>query len=797
MQVITEIQTSMKFMKELPGFPAEFLNCYEIENIASLSWPVNLYSVRRSDRRKQRHEDRKVLKDVIFELKKKHRERCRGYGFIVDVDESSVVVPADWDIPDVANCNGYDVNFSHMFLASGTEPNHHPIISGIVRDGVKKHFKDHLFSYELGSLWQNYGSFCQMPEPTDSGHNLCRRFTALIKNLRRNRIAVQCNVNTTMIDGRTLADYYRTGEIDLLAGMIEAKRQFKLTRKDMPPAIRVWHNMSSEHMTAAEVLDLEEPDEIIAHAKLHPDKQRALLIENISCLPFLRPSVPVPLRDLRLVLDPSILGEGHSETILEPDEREKFAKKIRDFISGANIYGKALTLAKLPVDASKFPGHVIFPPAIRVRSAGANERIIPAPVFGENAESSLIDRARERTTSIRKHGFLQRRNINPVLAFPKRFGDRSPFEMRKFLNGIWERQGIDFRFEVFRYADVEELRREIERVGYDSAMVVLPERSSWGNRPNDTHEIIKQRIPVPTQCIHIDHTTPKEWVGKSFSEFQNRKPRWANRVRQIYELCLLNLLVKHGWVPFAPFDSFHYNVQVGLDVGGRHNDRVMACLGYGFGKPGDGLLFLPAEIPIDVKKGEPIPTECLFQGLLKLFEYMHSQLVNARVIPDYERVLFLRDGSLLGDGDEWNERQALERLHSEFLNRKWLTENSRWTAVELSKRAEDLRLLRNNSGIENPLAGKCIFPFDNDQDALICTTGAPYLTQGTAAPILAHISDIYGAAVVSDAIRDVVWGADMSFTKPDTGIRLPWVLHVADSGALQISRSYKISGITA
>jgi hypothetical protein len=26
---------------------------------------------------------------------------------------------------------------------------------------------------------------------------------------------------------------------------------------------------------------------------------------------------------------------------------------------------------------------------------------------------------------------------------------------------------------------------------------------------------------------------------------------------------------------------------------------------------------------------------------------------------------------------------------------------------------------------------------------------------------------------------------------------LPWVLHVADAGALQISRSYKISGITA
>jgi hypothetical protein len=797
MQVITEIQTSMKFTKELPDYPSDFLNCYELENISSLSWPVNLFTVRRIDGKGQRHEDRSDLKDIIFRLKMKHRARCPGYGFIVDTDKASVVVPADWNIPEVTDFDGYDVNFSHTFLASANDPNHRSIIFGILREGIKKHFKDHLFSHQLGSLWQNYGSFCQMPDETaESGHSLCRRFTARIAALRSNRIAVECVVNTTMIDGRTVADYYRAGEIDVLAEMIEAKRQYKLTRKDLPPSIRVWHNLSSDHMTAAEVLEIENPDEIIIHAKLEADAQRTLTIDSINCLPFRRPSVPVPLRELRLILGSSILGEGQSETILEPDEREKFGKRMRDFISGADIYGKNLTLAKLPVDASKFPNLLIAPPAVRVRNR-SSESVIPVPALDKNAETNLTDRARERATAIRKHGFLQRRNINPVLAFPEKFGPHSPQEMRNFLNRIWERQGINFRFEVFRYAGVEQLGREIERVGYDSAVVVLPERSSWGNRPNDTHEMIKKRIQVPTQCIHIDHTTPREWVGKSFSEFINRKPRLANRIRQIYELCLLNLLVKHGWVPFAPFDPFHYNVQIGLDVGGRYNDRVMACLGYGFSKPSDGLIFLPTEISIDVKKGEPIPSDCLFQGLLKLFEFMHAQLLSAHVIPDYEKTLFLRDGSLLGDGDAWNERQALEKLHSELLNRKWLTENSRWTAVELSKRAEDLRLFRNNSGIENPLAGKCVFPFDNDFEALICTTGVPYLTQGTAAPVLARVSNIFGTAVVSEAIRDVVWGADMSFTKPDTGIRLPWVLHVADSGALQLSRAYKISGITA
>jgi hypothetical protein len=36
----------------------------------------------------------------------------------------------------------------------------------------------------------------------------------------------------------------------------------------------------------------------------------------------------------------------------------------------------------------------------------------------------------------------------------------------------------------------------------------------------------------------------------------------------------------------------------------------------------------------------------------------------------------------------------------------------------------------------------------------------------------------------------------MCFTKPDMGMSLPWVLNVADKGALQLAKSYKISGIT-
>jgi hypothetical protein len=60
-----------------------------------------------------------------------------------------------------------------------------------------------------------------------------------------------------------------------------------------------------------------------------------------------------------------------------------------------------------------------------------------------------------------------------------------------------------------------------------------------------------------------------------------------------------------------------------------------------------------------------------------------------------------------------------------------------------------------------------------------------------------RVSDIAGKAERKPVIQDIVWQADLCFTKPDMGMSLPWVLNVADKAALQLSKSYRISGITA
>ena len=270
------------------------------------------------------------------------------------------------------------------------------------------------------------------------------------------------------------------------------------------------------------------------------------------------------------------------------------------------------------------------------------------------------------------------------------------------------------------------------------SFAVLPEGWRQPFRDDSTHEKIKQPIDVPSQCIQHDHTLPEAWVNRPHRDIVQEDQRLARRIQQRYELCLWNLLVKHHWIPFAPLDPFAYGVHIGLDVGGRHNNRAMACLGYGFGSPRDGLLFRAEEIAIDVQKAEPIPTQCLTRGLMQLFEHVHADLTETGMKPDFERVLFFRDGRLLGDGDEWNERDALRDVYARLRQKGWVSEHAVWTAVEVMKHAEEWRLMSGANGVSNPLVGRCVFPFDDDATGLICTTGVPYLPQGTAAPLKIH-----------------------------------------------------------
>jgi len=238
---------------------------------------------------------------------------------------------------------------------------------------------------------------------------------------------------------------------------------------------------------------------------------------------------------------------------------------------------------------------------------------------------------------------------------------------------------------------VEEIRIFTEKHGHDALLAVLPESRNRAPSLNDTHEQIKKRLAIPSQCIHQDNAIPARFRGEAFAEILRADPKLARGIRNRLDASLGNLLVKAHWFPFVPAAPFHYNAHIGLDVGGRLNNQVMACLGYGFRNPQHRLFFKPAEIPMDVQQGEPVPPEPLLAGLLHLLEEAHSEVKSLGDIPDLSRVLFLRDGQLLGAGEEWNEIDALHQLYQQARQRGWVGADAIWTAVEIMKAAEGWR----------------------------------------------------------------------------------------------------------
>lgn len=788
-------QPALELFNMTAALPADFLNAFEVLNSESLSWPVAIYRLDRMDHLTPTHEDRGTIKNVIWELHGEYRRLCRGYGFVIDIGKDLVAVPEAWKIPSGITHGDYHVTREVERAARASNPQDQLIIAGIIREAIKRQFKEHTSDY-LGPLWQDMDKFCQLPKPRPAEeYCMCRRFGTSPKLLRSNRWVVECIVGTATIDGKTLSEYYKEGRVGLLARMIQIKQGSKVDRRNQPIAVRVLQDATDEFNIKIRALEINDPALILKQADRSVREQRLLSDGLISCCAYRRDPEDISLSELRLILDSQITQEDHSETIVDPEEREVLIRHMRKLINGAEAFGHRLSLAETPFDMSNLEQGFILPPSVRVMGNDGREVTIPAPTVA--AEYTLRKRFKDRAEHIRRNGFLQSRPINPVIAWPKIKGDPAARRMTTDFNSILEDQEAAFRFSMGQYDDVEEITKLIDRSSYDALLAVLPEGRFGEHTDASTHERIKQRIEVPSQCIQFDNTLPSKWISRSHAELLHADSRLAKRIRQRYEMCILSLLVKHHWVPFAPGEPFSFNVHVGIDVGGTHNTDALSCIGYGFREPLEGLIFRPDAIPIEVQKAEPIPTRSLYAGLLRQFDVLRSELIDAGKQPDFERVIFYRDGPLHGEGDAWNEKDALIQLHQELLGRGWVSTNSVWTATEIMKYAEGWRLFRGEAGAQNPFAGKYVFAFNDDDTALVCTTGSQSLTQGTACPLMVRIIDIHGRANRVEVIRDLVWQADMCFTKPDVGMRLPWVLHVADVGALQQSRSYRITGITA
>lgn len=400
--------------------PDNFLNGYEITNPEFLAWSVRLYKVIRADGAGQSHGDRGEIKQAIWDLRRKHSSLCRRYGFVVDVDKETVAVSTVWELPSGEQIGDYRVTLDQTLTTDPVSLAHRGIISGILREAIKRHFKDNP-SDVLGNLWQDYDRFCQVPPALgDTEFHFCRRLGVAAKVLRDNRWVLQMFISTVTVDTLTLEDYYRRGEVTVLAAMIKAKQANRLTRRNRAVAVRVLKDASTTFPIDVSALELDDPGVIIGHGALSRHEQTSLASGTAKCRPYGKQAIDVPLGQLRLILDSQITKTDHSETIIEPDERQQLAQHLRDFVNGCDAYDWQILLAATPVDGSLFPTVSVHLPSLRLRNRAGGEHILPVP--SPLTQMALHERGRARLEHVRRNGFLQHRPINPLLALPKPLG---------------------------------------------------------------------------------------------------------------------------------------------------------------------------------------------------------------------------------------------------------------------------------------------------------------------------------------------------------------------------------------
>lgn len=750
------------------------LNAYAVH--APLVWQVNVYRVQPLSPRPAG--ETADLKHLLYSYGRRvARPRVKGPFWTLDAEH--VAAPSSCVLPASEDYRGYRITPLPAQTVNASDAQHLQLVREMLKTATREALRA---TPEFTDLIQEGTRFTERPTERNRSGDLhhCRRYEVRPMTLRGDgdalRWALQLIVDTVSVDAHTIGEYYRAGRVQQAADFIEIKRRNRTTRQGDPVAVRVLYLPDAGGY--GQFAPLCNPELVLSHAGLSPQEQQAHAQAPFTCTLYLDgqdQDMPLPADSLHLILDTQISGESHEETILGVPERLRFYRRLHDVLNGLPIYGQTL---RLEGDLTPVAGFAVRPPALALRG-----RTLPAPVTV--TPQALHARYRDRAAHVRSSGYLHSSaDIDPLLAVPRSYGQVRGEQFRQQLQAILAAQDHTVKIAgPVLYGEVEDIAAQLGE--HDALIAVLPEGSRRARHSNDTHEQIKRLVPVTSQCVQKDRTTQPE----------RDNPKQARNAEFNAQAVISNLLVKHGWLPFLPAETAAYNVRFGIDVGGVQNDKVMVCVGYGLSEPLP--IFRAEEIRVGREQAEPILDGPLYLGMMELLARMRAWVAATSRVPDFNRLLIFRDGDSNGEADVWQERDAFERLHREFLEQGWIDENASWVLVEISKGAAGWRQFQQDgTRTANPVTGTYSFPFGDPFHALVSTTGRPTLSQGTAQPLLVKMSAVAGTFDPHEVVQDLVWEADLGFTKLDQGYALPFTLHVADSGALQLARTYSIAGFT-
>lgn len=758
------------------------LNAYPVVNADALTWDVARYHLQPVSGSLE-HEDRGAAEQLLWRLKREHPAACPGHGFAISETPQTVIVPQEWQIPDQKNFHGFAVRRTGTFTLRADDSDYQQVVSTLLKLALRRHMRTS--AGQLGPVWQHVGGFCELPRPSsdDPTTAFARRLEVLPATVRGGQWVLKVHLSTVSTDALTIGQYYRDGNVQSLAQRIVLKRENRQTRKLEPTAIRVFVDRPGR---PAEMMELAQPELLLEDARLDPASQGPLAQRPVRCQPFKADELEIDANHVRLILDTQITGKAHRETILNVDTRASWFQRVRSTIDGFDAFGVNVKVDEQLYRVPDEHTRVVSLPALRMMVRPGQQGDLPASTADA---SSIQERARTRSRLLRQNGYLFQYPLTPLLAVPHTWSQARAQRLKRDLNAAARELHLALDFSVVNYALPADILNAAETGKNNAVVAVLPEGSTQPQSPGDMHERIKRLEGMPpSQCIQHDRTLRPHLVETNWNALPNHV---AHSVRGRYTLLLQNLVVKCGWLPFTPAEPAHFNVHVGIDVGGVQNNYAMACIGYGLAQAHTQAMFFPQAIRVGGQQAEPIPDSALCRSLDEGFRTIHGRLTELGDSPDFERVLFVRDGDMNGQGETWQEIDGLIRLRAQWVEGGLITADAQWVVAEVSKRAEYWRQLRRVSArVLNPVVGTVSFPFDDPLQALVSTTGDPYLTQGTADPLYVTLTPLGGEIDPWSVMKDLVTEADLCFTKPDHGLSLPWVLHVADKGALHLSRGY-------
>jgi Piwi domain len=487
-------------------------------------------------------------------------------------------------------------------------------------------------------------------------------------------------------------------------------------------------------------------------------------------------------------------GRHHASTLLDPQSRRpRIAIFVANYLTGMRLDGVPVKLA----DRGHRHAKQIFQvPDIEL---GSKQRLSVRQTSGAlDVDIGELGKRRSALLRDRRCGFYQNDPLDhQIFIVPRSVYDSFGHQFVKDLGNevdsylgkpnSYEPQVIVYndvgkrRFALQAQTILEAVSQAKPRVGYALAMIHRPEDQKRGVE-DPLAALVSQRLrdqwSLQTAVIHTD--TPRRAYrevhtpsGRQYSVDPQQSRRFSGYLKNV---AVNHVLLNNQRWPYVLATPLHADVVIGIDV------KSNTCGLLAIGRNGRDVRF---------QSHTSRQKECLLEGQIAtyLVDILSAEHQARRTL--IESVVIHRDGRVFA-----SELKGVAKAVTKLKRDGVLTSGAEISVLEIGKTSPaPLRLFEVTDvpdETQNPPVGAW-YAVDG-AEAYVCTTGKPFLRQGTARPL--HIHRVYGSMPIGKLAEDVYALSTLAWTQPETCSRTPVTLRLTDRFLTGEAGEYDADAVT-